>query len=142
MNAQQRLIALWGMNTRRRLSALFDVILDEAEENTRFARNLEAVLDRELASNQPPTSVRGPMERRGGRRPSGVLDPFAVYAQGEVELRRQLAQLSVEELKDIVAEHGMDPTKLALKWKTPERLIDVICQRVSDRVHKGQAFEA
>jgi len=70
------------------------------------------------------------------------LDPFAVYAQGEVELRRQLAQLSVEELKDIVAEHGMDPTKLALKWKTPERLIDVICQRVSDRVHKGQAFEA
>ncbi len=131
------------MNTRQRLRALLDVILREAEANPQFAQELEAALNSGLSERGSSRVGRAPHAelRKGGRRPRGVLDPFTVYALGETELRQQLSSLGVEELKDIVAEHGMDPTKLALKWKTPERLIDLVCQRVRERLHKGQAFE-
>jgi hypothetical protein len=46
----------------------------------------------------------------------------------------------MEELKDIVAEHGMDSRKLAMKWKTPDRLIDLIVETVRERVTKGNVF--
>lgn len=51
-----------------------------------------------------------------------------------------LAGLSVEELKDIVAEHGMDSAKLAMRWKKPAKLIDLIVAKVDARARKGYAF--
>jgi hypothetical protein len=70
-----------------------------------------------------------------------VLDPFGVYSQGSEEgLREQLMSLTLEQLRDIVAEHGMDNDRLAMKWKDQDRVIDRIVERVAARVAKGSAF--
>jgi len=64
-----------------------------------------------------------------------------VYEQeGEGELRRRLADLELEQLRDIIAEHGMDNDRLAMKWKDVNRVIDRIVSRVVDRAAKGDAF--
>ena len=75
-----------------------------------------------------------------GRRARGRLDPFDVLASGEDTLRFRLTELSVEELKDVVAEHGMDHTRLAMRWRRPERLIDLIVSETKSRLAKGDAF--
>ena len=59
---------------------------------------------------------------------------------GDDGLRGKLASLSVYELKDIIAEHGMDCDKLAMRWKTATRLQDRIVERVIARESKGDAF--
>lgn len=113
------------------LKRVFDTILKEAETNPGFAERLAAALnDKRDASALP----------RPGRRKPGPLDPFLVYADGEEALRYALRLLDLEQLKDIVAEHGMDLAKLAMKWKTPDRLIDLIVTTVRTRSQKGDAF--
>ena len=118
------------MSTER-LQALFKEIVAQAKSNPSFARRLEAAL------SDTPGAGR---TRRSNRRAPGVLDPFVLYQSGEAYLRDRLAGLSLEQLKDIVAEHGMDLNKLALKWKKTERLIALILDTVSTRSRKGDAF--
>ncbi|MFG2683889.1 hypothetical protein ACGFYH_34245, partial [Streptomyces sp. NPDC048392] len=48
--------------------------------------------------------------------------------------------LTLEQLRDIIAEHGMDHDRLAMKWKDPQRVIDRIVERVESRTAKGAAF--
>lgn len=114
------------------LRELFQRVVDEAEANPQFA----AVLKAEFGTRRK----RGKGGGTSGRRARGVIDPFAVRKDGEQALRDGLNELTVEQLKDIVAEHGMDPGKLAMKWKTPERLIDLIVETVERRRTKGSAF--
>jgi hypothetical protein len=79
--------------------------------------------------------------RRPGRRAPGPLDPFEVYAErGEDGLRAALRELELEQLRDIVAEHGMDHDRLAMKWKDPARVIDRVMDKVAARTAKGSAF--
>ncbi|MCV7120524.1 hypothetical protein H7I93_25845 [Mycobacterium nebraskense] len=81
--------------------------------------------------------------KRTGRRDPGPIDPFAVYGEvGEDGLRRQLCELELEQLRNIVAEHGMDHDRLAMKWKDPGRVIDRIVEKVSARAVKGSAFRS
>lgn len=79
--------------------------------------------------------------RRTGRRSRAVLDPFEVYSKdGETGLRDALLKLDLEQLKDLVAQYGMDPNRLAMKWKTSTRLVDHIAIFVASRSKKGGAF--
>ncbi len=116
-----------------RLRAVFLEILDEADANPTFARNLERALDgaTHAAKREP---------RRAARRAPGVLEPFALFSEGEASLRDGLSRLDIEQLKDIIAEHGMDQSKLAMKWKSADRLVDFIVTTVSARARKGRAF--
>jgi len=50
--------------------------------------------------------------------------------------------LNIEQLKDMVAEHGMDQAKLAMKWRTSDRLVDLIASTVAARARKGDAFRS
>ncbi len=111
-----------------KLEALFGEIVAEARRNPDFAARLR----RALATEVP--------KRRGGRRAPGRLDPFEVLANGEGILRQRLAELTIEELKDVVAEHGMDHSRLALRWRRPERLIELIVDQTKARLAKGDAF--
>lgn len=130
------------------LRTLFGAILSEAEQNPAFAARLEQALRTMSpapsagAGAAPVAAPSAPAaaKKRAGRRAAGVLDPFAVDQEGEGVLRARLAALSLDELKDIVAEHGMDPSKLAMKWKKPDRLADLIATTVRERLHKGDAF--
>lgn len=120
------------------LSRLFTVVAAEAGRSSRFANALSrAVHMPNLAASQESSVPRRPSNRRK----PGPFDPFAVYAEGqESELRARLAVLSLDELRDVVAEHGMDTDRLAMKWKDPQRVAERIIERVMDRSWKGSAF--
>lgn len=60
-----------------------------------------------------------------------MIEPFAVFAEsGEAGLRSRLGELTLEQLRDVVSEHGMDHDRLAMKWRDPQRGIDRIVDRV------------
>jgi len=122
-----------------RLVRLAAVVAKEAAARPSFAKAL-------MSAMSPPADkeVRGdigPSGRAGGRRTAPVFDPFVIYREDGLEaLRQRLEDLSVEQLKDIIAEHGMDRDKLAMKWKTPDRLVERITMTVSSRAQKGDVF--
>jgi hypothetical protein len=60
--------------------------------------------------------------------------------EGESALRQKLEQLELRELRTIVRKNGLDPSKLAEKWKNRERLINLIIQRMVSRKDKGKVF--
>lgn len=133
------------MTLKRTLGALVDVILDEAARNPEFSDRIKAALG---VTKPAPTAPRASTvkqhdeKRKGGRRASAVLDPIDLARHGEAELRNQLATLDLEKLLDVVAQYGMDPGKLVMKWKDRERVIDRIVEVAQGRATKGDAFRA
>lgn len=116
------------------LARLVTVVAEEAARTPRFANALARALAGVDATGSTPA-------RKGGRRKPGVIDPYDVYAtDGESGLRGALARLDLEQLRDIVAEHGMDNDRLAMKWKDASRVVDRIVDRVKARAAKGSAF--
>jgi hypothetical protein len=80
------------------------------------------------------------LPRHSNRRSRAAIDPFTVFRRSPDELRPTLEGLGVEQLKDIVSQYAMDPRRLALKWKTADRLIDLIISVVEQRARKGDVF--
>jgi len=79
-------------------------------------------------------------KRRSFRNPA-ILDPFLIHKnQGNNELKQRLEELEVEQLKDIIAEYGLDSSRRALAWKKSERLIELIVKTVNSRARKGDVF--
>lgn len=120
------------MKLETRLRSLVNVIIDEVRRNPDFEARVAAA----LGASTPVDESAG----RRGRRHPGVVDPFSTYSEGEDALRHRLEGLDIEQLKDIVAEHGMDTSKLAMKWKSEDRLIELIVATVASRSRKGDAF--
>ena len=122
------------MSLHRKLRALVAAILDEADRNPTFADKLDLV----LCENRTAEKAAG---KRSGRRTPAILDPFAIMQEkGETSLREALRGLDLEQLRDIVAEYGMDPSKLAMKWKAANRVIDLMVSTAALRLTKGDAF--
>jgi hypothetical protein len=70
------------------------------------------------------------------------FDIFEVFAEGGEEvLRQKLESLEMGSLKQIISQHGFAPSKLAEKWRTKERLINLIVERVTARSDKGRVFK-
>jgi hypothetical protein len=122
------------MNVRRILNELVRAVVDEAEGNPEFARRIEEALG---LHEKPKRAV---LSRAAHRRAPAVLDPVELARRGEAALRARLAALNLEQLKDVVADFGMDPGKLVLKWKTPDRIIDRIVEVSIGRARKGEGF--
>lgn len=134
------------MNIKRTLNGLLREVLSEADANPAFHSRLEAVLAAEEVA-KPPKARSGSRggdspqpKRSSNRRTAAVLDPVHLARQGEDVLRDKLGMLDVERLRDIVADYGMDPGKLVLKWRDPERIIDRIVEIARGRAQKGSAF--
>lgn len=121
------------MNTNKLLKEVFDEILKEVRANPDFSLRLGVIVEKYISTSDKQSA-------RPYRRKPGAFDPMIVYREGSNKLRLRLAELNIEELKDIVAEQGMDRSKLAMKWKTKERLVDLIVTTVESRVRKGDAF--
>lgn len=125
---------------------MFDAVLDEARNNLAFAAKLERALVGETPDGgaiEKSPGVKPSSDapaRRLNRRSKAVVDPFGLLSVGEEHLRAELAKLNLEQLKDIVAEYGMDTARLALKWKSRERLVDFIVTTVAARNRKGDVF--
>lgn len=121
------------MTVEKRLRALVAEVIEEARRNPEFSTRLEQV----LGGDAKPGAASG---RRRHRRDPAPFDPFIIYQHGEQALRARLDELDIEQLKDIVAEHGMDGAKLAMKWKSADRLIELIVGSVASRSRKGEVF--
>lgn len=131
------------MNSIDRLRAVFDIVVDEARSNSAFRSRLEDAMEKFAVDARVKGKVKKPERaRKGGRRAAGVIDPFGIYRESPEKLRESLGVLSVDQLKDIVSEHGMDTSKLALKWRDSERLITLIIETVGNRLAKGDAFRS
>ena len=130
------------MNVKKALSALFKEIVQEADTNPAFRARLETALG--LDEKKPEAKARdagSPRPKRpSNRRPPAVLDPVHLARQGEDLLRSELAKLDIEQLRDVVADYGMDTGKLVLKWRDPERIIERIVEVARGRAQKGSAF--
>src|SRR5882762_5311996 len=130
------------------LSNLFRALIEEAEKNPEFeARLLDALTAAGFArineggqpkrAKMPPdhqgrtdASIGGAadLRRASNRRPAAVLDPVKMARDGEQPLRAALGKLTLVQLHDIVADYGMDPGKLVMKWRTDTRVIDRIVE--------------
>ncbi len=139
--------------SERRLRALLDVVLGEMRENPAFADKVSAVLDPQpsdpAAESAKGPSVRNPRPpstegsaKRGNRRAASLVDPLNAIQSGQQYLRSQLEVLDLEQLRDVLADYRMDPSKLAMKWKDRERVIDHIVATAVERGQKGDAFRA
>jgi len=128
------------MGLKTSLQSLVRVVLDEAERNEEFRRRLERALGHEPAPCHSGLEPDRP--RKGGRRTPALFDPVEVARQGEPELRERLAVLDLEQLRDVVAQFGMDPGKLVMKWKDRSRVIERIVEVSRGRATKGDAFRA
>lgn len=125
------------MSSSRDIRQTIEDVVEELENNPQLAERLRDVL-------KPATQRKATTGKKSSRRRSpGAFDPFAAYSEGgENGLRSRLSELDVEQLKDMVAEHGMDQSKLAMKWRTDKRLIDLIVKTVGTRSRKGDAFRS
>jgi hypothetical protein len=131
------------MKLETRLRALTAVVIEEARLNPAFAARLEAALATSTrGGDAADAAALGRPRRPSNRRAPAPFDPFVVYADGENALRRRLEGLNVEQLKDIVAGQGMDAARLAMKWKSADRLIELIVATVDARSRKGDVFRA
>ena len=45
---------------------------------------------------------------------------------------------TLEEVKEVVADYGMDPGKLVMKWKNVDRIVDRIVELSLARAQKGR----
>lgn len=119
---------------KRILNDFVRAVVEEADRNPDFARRIEEALGiQEKAKKPRPT-------RASHRRTPAAIDPVELARQGEQALRTRLVELSIEQLKDVVADFGMDPGKLVLKWKTADRIIDRIVEVSIGRARKGEGF--
>ncbi|WP_197057486.1 hypothetical protein [Aureimonas altamirensis] len=133
------------MTIKKKLTALLREVIAEAEANPAFSERLTQVLSPE----EKP--VKAPIERKPSARPTehkrpsnrrtpAVLDPVQLARDGETALREALTKLDIEQLRDVVADFGMDPGKLVMKWRDAERIIDRIVEVARARAQKGSAF--
>ena len=120
------------MTLRRRFDAFVKVVAEQAERDPDFAARLEAALGGEFAPSRASRRKRAP----------AAFDPVTAAYDGADALRARLAALSADQLKDMIAEHGLDPTGRANRWRKPERLVGLIVDRAIERAQKGRGFGA
>jgi hypothetical protein len=129
------------MKLKTRLSRLAGVIAEQAAHDPDFAKKIEVIMgcDRTVT---PKAKPKGPGARKGGRRTPALIDPVAMAQSGPEALRNALQPLNLDQLLDIVAEYGMDPGKLVMKWKDRDRVVDRIVELSISRATKGDAFRS
>jgi hypothetical protein len=134
------------MNMKKILTALFKEVANEAENNPTFRKRLEAIIqpeEKEKTKSRRPASenaFKSASRRPSNRRAPAVLDPVHLAKQGDGVLRAELSKLDIEQLRDVVAEYGMDTGKIVLKWRDTTRIIDRIAEVAVSRAQKGSAF--
>ncbi len=123
------------MDMDKLIEELLDELGDVVKQNATVRKRLARIIKKHLADDTDTP-------RKSQRRKPGPFDPMAVHRDSPEQLQTRLQALDLEQLKDIVAEHGMDRSKLAMKWKTKDRLVELIVSTVISRSQKGDAFRA
>lgn len=124
------------------LRQLMSAVIEEAEHNEKFLQKLEGILEgKDIAAKKAGSSKKNKgTGRPSNRREPAVLDPVALVSEDEKLLIEKLQELTDTQLKDIIADYGMDTSRLAMKWKDRGRLINLITDTARRRASKGDAF--
>jgi len=119
-------------NLKVRLRRFAELIVQEAERNEEFAKELANV----LGITESESSI------RRKRDSSGVeVDPFDVLREKGIEgFRAWLNSLSIDMLRSIVRQHRLDSSRLSDRWKTKARFVELICERIDARSRHGDTF--
>lgn len=117
---------------KKKLKKLFDIIIQEYDNNESFRQKIEDLLE-------PKPEVKSEKKRRNKRTPA-VLDPIILAEKDINELKTKLEELDIEKLKDIVSEFRLDPSRIVMKWKDKDRMIDHIIKAALSRAEKGDVF--
>lgn len=113
------------------LRELADLVADEAEQNPKFAAKLENFL----------VSSRELKPRKAKKDETPIIDPFEAFTnKGSEQFQEWLQTLSIEDLRAVVRQHRLDPSRKSDRWKNKDKLIDLITKRVADRSQQGTAF--
>ena len=121
------------MNINALLNSLFREISNEIHTNSGFRERIVQTIDKHIGAADKK-------KVQSHRRKPGPFDPMLLYRAQPETLKSRLEGVSIDELKDIIAEHSMDRIKLAMKWKSKDRLIDLIITTVHSRSQKGDVF--
>jgi hypothetical protein len=130
------------MSVDKILRSLADLILDESKRNPEFRSRLEKLFDEPVSRQRsaPSAPADTSTQKRGNRRAMSLVDPIAESGRGEANLREKLVPLTLEQLLDVVADFRMDASKLVMKWKDRERIINHIVETALSRGQKGDVF--
>ena len=121
------------MNNDKLARNILKEVAKELSTNEALTARISALLEQHTSS--APTDAKRPRRRK-----PGPFDPMVIYRENPDQLPTRLRGLTLEELKDIIAEQAMDRSKLAMKWKDQDRLVDMILTAVKTRSEKGDAF--
>ncbi len=130
------------------IAGLTRVIIDEADRSSRFAAALTGVVDSlrsadgaPVAPAATPPRTRSAAPRKRVARQPGAFDPFVVYREvGGHELSVRLGELTVDQLRDIIAEQELDTRKETGRKRKAEVLVAWIVERVEASENKGSVF--
>ncbi|MDR0812630.1 MAG: hypothetical protein LBO63_01290 [Oscillospiraceae bacterium] len=118
-------------STSTKLSEFIACVLAELEQNEDFAQKVEKCLSDKVSRNAPIRQKRTPAK----------IAPVSIFmANGKDKLEEQLAVLSIDELKDIIEQYVLDESRKSMKWKTKERIIELIVRETQQRATRGDAF--
>lgn len=116
-------------------------IADEIANNDEFANRLGLIFEENLVKVKPSKMESANTKlKKSNRRQPAKINPFILIEEGDEVLKTALEALNIEELKDVIAENGMDTAKLAMKWKDQNRLINHIIDTTQRRSSRGDAF--
>jgi hypothetical protein len=116
----------------RRVSRLLRLLAEKIERNPEIIEELELNKDILIEHRKKEETKQSSID----------FDIFQVFAEGTKQaLRQKLELLDVKTLRNVIRQHGFDPSKLAEKWKNKERLINLIIERVAARHDKGKVFK-
>lgn len=127
------------------LARLKKAVMEEAKRNPEFEAALLGALTglnpspkTKTVSDKSASPVEKP--RRKSRRSPALFDPVQSIKNGEAFLREQLSGLNLEQLRDMIAEYGMDAGRRVIRWTKSERVVNYIVEISILRVTKGRTF--
>ena len=124
------------------LSRLTAIVIEESARNSDFASKIQFVFAEpgSCISEDDTSNETSNIQRRRNRRDPAVLNPFDMIPNDETKLVECLRSLTEKELKDIIAQFGLDPTNRSMQWRKKERLIQSILEATRRKTAKGNAF--
>lgn len=132
---------------KKKLIKFTEIVLNAAERDPDFKQRLCDIFGVEKPEKKDSNQIQGLKSdgpnignRPKNRRAAALLDPVQVVQDGENALKEALTPLTLDQLRDIVADYGMDTKRLIMKWTKPERVIDKIIEVSVMRAQKGDAF--
>jgi hypothetical protein len=69
-------------------------------------------------------------------------DLLKIYLQnGEDYFKEYLNNLKLDDLRSIISKYGLDKTRITRKWKSKEKYIDFIINKLKNIINKGDVFK-